>query len=293
MSNSEHTVFCCSNVLTLREAMVKHPREAFRSQAFLDQTCQGLGFDGLPEMTEAMREYDAFAELLGSQGVALTYLPTDDSTDPDSLYTHDPVVSAAGGIVLCRMGKVTRRNEAAAVGRWASKSGVKILGSIKAPGLLEGGDLIWMDENTVAIGIGFRSNSEGARQFGRLTGTDVIEVSLPYWNGPSDVLHLMSLISPLDTDLALVYRRLLPVTFVQALEARGIQLVGLAEDEYDSLGCNVLALGPRRCLVVEGNPKTRRRLEAAGCEVVSFKGAEIARKGQGGPTCLTRPLVRR
>lgn len=272
---------------------MKHPRDAFRSQDNLRDSCPGLGFDGVPDLARAISEYDAFAALLEAEGVALTYLSEDDSTDPDSLYTHDPAVSAAGGIVLCRMGKTTRRNEAAAVGRWASEAGVKVLGSIEAPGLLEGGDLIWIDESTVAIGIGFRSNSEGARQFGHITGTDVIEVSLPYWNGPSDVLHLMSLISPLDTDLALVFRRLLPVAFVQQLQTRGIHLVDLPESEYDSLGCNVLALGPRRCLVVDGNPETRRRLEAAGCEVVSFQGAEIARKGQGGPTCLTRPLVRR
>jgi len=172
--------------------------------------------------------------------------------------------------------------------------GLPLAGRIEGAGRLEGGDLVWFDATTCAVAQGYRTNEEGIAQLKTLLGpgVEVVTVPLPHYRGPDDVFHLMSIISPLDADLALVHSPLMPVPFREWLLARGIELVEVAEDELDTLGCNVLALGPRRCLMAEGNPKTRARLESAGCEVLTYDATEISLKGQGGPTCLTRPLVR-
>lgn len=291
-SDSQHTVRCRSNVATLREALVKRPEEAFGSQAQLDRSWKELGFLERPEFALSCQQHAALRDLLESEGVALHLLPETQGTDADSLYTHDPVTTVGDGLVLCRMGKGNRLAEPSGIQYWARKHRVHVTGSIKAPGMLEGGDLIWLDRSTAAVGLGYRSNLDGAEQLGRMTGITTLPVPLPHWKGPGDVLHLMSLISPIRDDLALVYRRLLPVTFVQELARRGIQTLDVPDEEFETLGCNVLALSPGRCLMVAGNPVTKARLEVAGCTVLTFDGSEIALKGQGGPTCLTRPLVR-
>jgi N-dimethylarginine dimethylaminohydrolase len=192
------------------------------------------------------------------------------------------------------MGKAARANEPAAMGEAFEGLGLAVAGRIEGEGRLEGGDLVWFDEGTCAVARGYRSNDEGIAQLKALlgSGVEVVTVPLPHYRGPDDVFHLMSIISPLDVDLALVHSPLMPVPFREWLLARGIELVEVAEEELDSLGCNVLALAPRRCLTAAGNPKTRARLEAAGCEVLTYDATEISLKGQGGPTCLTRPLVR-
>jgi len=172
---------------------------------------------------------------------------------------------------------------------------IPVAGAIGGSGLLEGGDFIWLDEHTCAVASGYRTNAEGIRQLSALLGprVQVEVVALPHHRGPDECLHLMSVISPLDADLALVFSPLMPVTFREWLLERGIDLVEVPDNEFDPfMGCNVLALAPRRCLVIDGNPETRMRLEAAGCETVSYPGSEISIKGGGGPTCLTRPLVR-
>ncbi len=168
------------------------------------------------------------------------------------------------------------------------------MGSIDGNGRLEGGDFVWLDESTCAVGHGYRTNAEGIRQLKVILGPEieVIEVPLPHYKGPDDVFHLMSFVSPLDRDLMLVYSPVMPVPFRQRLLARGIRLVEVPDDEFETMGCNVLALGPRICLMVDGNTETRNRLEAAGCEVLVYSGQEISRKGEGGPTCLTHPLER-
>jgi N-dimethylarginine dimethylaminohydrolase len=170
-----------------------------------------------------------------------------------------------------------------------------VLGAITGEGRLEGGDVVWFDDRTVAVGRGYRTNDEGIRQLRTLVGEavdEVVVVPLPHWKGAEDVFHLMSILSPIDDDLALVYAPLLPVPFREWLLARGIKFVEVPESEFDSMGCNVLALAPRKCLALAGNPLTRERLEAEGVEVREFVGREISRKGGGGPTCLTRPIVR-
>ena len=170
-----------------------------------------------------------------------------------------------------------------------------ILGAVDGVATAEAGDLIWLDGRTLIAGRGFRTNAAGIERLATLLrplGIGVIPFELPYWNGPEDVLHLMSFISLLDGGLAVVYRRLLPVPLFELLAERGIQLIDVPDEEYGTLGCNVLAVSPRKVIVVRGNPVTRRRLEAAGCTVTDFDGTEICIPGAGGPTCLTRPLLR-
>jgi N-dimethylarginine dimethylaminohydrolase len=173
--------------------------------------------------------------------------------------------------------------------------GLPILGSIAAPGTLEGGDVLWLDERTIAVGRGYRTNDEGILQLRRLladTIDEMIVVPLPHWRGPGDVFHLMSIVSPVDRDLAVVYSPLMPVPFRERLLERGIALVEVPDEEFASMGANVLAIAPRRCIMVQGNPVTRDRLHRAGAHVLEYDGAHISLAGGGGPTCLTRPLAR-
>ena len=170
-----------------------------------------------------------------------------------------------------------------------------ILGAIQAPGTLEGGDVAWLNEKILAVGHTYRTNLEGIRQLKALLaphGVEVIVADLPHYKGVQDVFHLMSILSPVDKDLAVVYSPLMPIRFRNLLLDMGYTLLEVPEDEFESMGCNVLAVGPRKCVMVEGNPKTKEALEKAGCEVFTYQGQEISVKGGGGPTCLTRPLLR-
>jgi N-dimethylarginine dimethylaminohydrolase len=193
------------------------------------------------------------------------------------------------------MGKPQRAWEPAAQREAYDAWGVPVLGTIRAPGRLEGGDVVWLDHRTVAVGRGYRTNDAGIAQLREILGSDIdelIEVPLPHWRGPSDVFHLMSILSPIDENLAVVYSPLMPVPFRERLVARGTAFVEVPEGEFDSMGANVLALSPRRCLMVAGNPRTRALLEAAHVDVLVYSGQEISLKGGGGPTCLTRPIGR-
>lgn len=280
----------------LARVLLKHARDAFGGQDRIHAAWRQLRYLDAPDAEGARAEYDAFAALLAQHGVALEYLPADRETGLDSIYVRDAAVLAGDGVVLCNMGKAARATEPAALGRYLASIGVPVLGAIEAPGTLEGGDVVWLGNGTVAVGEGYRSNAAGIAQLAAILGAraaEVIRVPLVHWSGPDDVFHLMSIISPIAPDLALVYSRLVPVFFRELLRARGIGLIEVPDEEFDSMGGNVLALAPRRCLMLAGNPETRRRLEAAGCEVLVYEGAEISRKGCGGPTCLTRPLARR
>jgi N-dimethylarginine dimethylaminohydrolase len=193
-----------------------------------------------------------------------------------------------------RMGKMQRRKEAEVNGSALAKLGFPIAGLIGGEGKLEGGDLVWLDEHTLLAGVGYRTNQEGLRQLSSLMGksVEILSFDMPHYKGKSDVFHLMSCLSPLDKDLAVVYPPLMAARLVECLESRGSKFVEVPQNEFDSMGCNVLALGPRHALMVDGNPETKRRMEAAGVKVEIYEGSEISRKGEGGPTCLTRPLVR-
>lgn len=284
-----------SETATIRSILLKHPREAFLSQKDLEARWQILNYEACPDYEKALAEYEAFLKLLSETVETFHFLPANENTGPDSVYLHDPVIITANGAILCNMGKVDRQDEPKACREYLQSIGLPILGSITGEGRLEGGDVVWFDDGTVAIGQGYRTNAEGIRQFTELVTDlvkEVVAVPLPHWKGPSDVMHLMSIISPIDTNLALVYSPLMPVPFRQWLLDKGLTLVEVPEREFDSMGCNVLAFAPRKCIMLSGNPITKERLENEKVEVNVYIGEEISKKGAGGPTCLTRPLLR-
>lgn len=284
-----------SDVGQIRRLVLKHVRDAFIDDGRIDRQWRQLNYYGRPDLGRAIAEYDRFAGLLKDLGADVTFLPKDEAVTMDSLYPRDAAIPSDKGVILCSMGKVDRRTEPAAMAALLRELGVPIAGAISGGGRLEGGDVIWLDQKTLAVGRGYRTNDEGIRQLRELLGEDVelIVVPLPHWRGPADVFHLMSMISPVADGLAVVYSPLLPVPFRQFLLGRGIGLVEVPDEEFESMGCNVLAVAPRICLLRNGNPKTRQRLEAAGVEVHEFAGDEICGRGAGGPTCLTRPLTRK
>ncbi|MGH7454698.1 MAG: dimethylarginine dimethylaminohydrolase family protein [bacterium] len=286
---------CQSEVGKIHRLLLKHSREAFINPENVRRQWEALNYLGAPDFDRAVQEYEQFVNLLRQHIPEISFLPPSDHTGLDSIYVHDPVLVTNKGAILCNMGKALRRGEPAAIGDFLPELGVPILGVITGEGRLEGGDVVWINERTLAVGRGYRTNEEGIRQLRELTVDlvdEVIVVPLPHWQGPDDVLHLMSLISPIDRDLALVYSKLLPVPFREWLLARGIKLLEVPDSEYDSMGCNVLAVAPRQCIMLAGNPRTQALLVNAGVEIWEYVGEEISRQGAGGPTCLTRPILR-
>jgi N-dimethylarginine dimethylaminohydrolase len=284
-----------SEVAPIRRLLLKHPKDAFVDRRQIETQWRDLRFTAPPDFDRAGEEYDRFVDLLRGPGTEIVFLPRDGDTGLDSIYTHDTVVISDRGAILCSMGKAQRRGEPEAAARFFVKAGIPIAGRIEGDGRLEGGDVVFLDERTVAVGEGYRTNAEGIRQLRQILAgavDEVIPVPLPHWNGPDDVLHLMSLLSPIDHDLLLVHSRLLAAPFRQRLLARGCTLLEVPGEEFGTMGCNVLAVGPRRCVMLAGNPRTARLLREAGCEVRTYEGNEISLKGRGGPTCLTRPLLR-
>jgi N-dimethylarginine dimethylaminohydrolase len=284
-----------SEVARLLSVAVKPAGDAFRSATAIDRQWRDLGYMAPPELAAATSEYRTFLALLESAGADLLCLPPDDHVGLDSLYARDASIVCDAGVILCNMGKPQRRTEPAAQEAALRAAGVPIRGRITGDGRLEGGDVCWIDQRTLAVGRGYRTNDAGISQLRDLVAgcvDEVIVVALPHWRGPEDVFHLMSIVSPIDRDLFLVYAPLLPVPFREALLARDIELVEVPTPEFDTLGCNVLAIAEREVLMVAGNPATRARLEQAGVTVHEFAGREICHKGGGGPTCLTRPLAR-
>ncbi len=279
---------------SIRRVALRRPAEAFGDQERLDREWRGLNYTAVPDFTAAGREHDALAAALRAVGAEIDYLPEDSSLTIDSIYVRDAALVSPKGVILCSMGKAARRGEPAVNGAAFAKIGLPIAGEITGDGRLEGGDLIWLDDRTLAVGHTYRTNTAGIDQLRALVGPDVdiMVADLPHYRGPADVFHLMSVISPIDRDLALVYSPLMPVRFRSWLVERGIELVEVPEAEFESMGCNVLAIAPRHCVMLTGNPGTKSALEAAGARVVEIDGREISEKGQGGPTCLTRPLIR-
>ena len=279
----------------LRSVFIKRPQEAMIDEMRIGLTWKELNFIGPPDFVKAQAEYAAFESLLRIAPARIDYLPVDNSVTMDSLYCRDASLATDFGMVLCNMGKAARLPEPAACRKVFEASGIPILGAIQAPGTLEGGDVAWLDTRTLAVGHTYRTNADGIRQLELLLqprGIEVITVPLPHYKGKSDVFHLMSILSPVDRDLVVVYSPLMPIAFRDLLLQRGFGLVEVPDEEFDSMGCNVLAIGPRKVIVVAGNPLTRSRLVQAGCTVYEYDGADISVKGGGGPTCLTRPRMR-
>lgn len=286
---------CQSEVGKIQRILLKHPRDAFVTQENVEAQWKRLNYSGCPDYSRAQKEYENFVELLKKEVSEIHYLPKSDKTGLDSIYLHDPVLVTKKGTILCNMGKEERQGEPAAAGEFLSELGIPILGTITGQGRLEGGDVVWLDERTLAVGQGYRTNVQGIHQLRALTRDlldEFVVVALPHWQGPGKVLHLMSLISPVDYNLAVVYSRLMPVPFRDWLISRGMELLEVPDSEFPTMGCNVLAVAPRRCIMLSGNPRTKRMLEAEGVEVREYQGEEISRKGAGGATCLTRPLLR-
>ena len=284
-----------SEVDRIARVIVKHPRDAFGGPGAIEAEWRDLGFTAPPDLARAIEEYDDFLTLIGQSGAEILSLPKGEGVGLDSLYTRDASIVSERGLILCAMGKLLRAGEPAAQAAAFKTWGIPVAGRIEPPGTLEGGDVVWLDGRTIAVGRGYRTNDEGIRQLRALLADSIDEfvvVPLPHWRGPGDVFHLMSILSPVDHDLAVVYSPLMPVTFHERLAARGIELVEVPDAEFDSMGANVLALAPRRVVMVEGNPRTRALLERAGADVLEYRGREISLKGGGGPTCLTRPIAR-
>jgi N-dimethylarginine dimethylaminohydrolase len=281
-----------SDAAPLRRVVLKHARDAFVGPERIAEQWAALDYAAPPDFDAACRESDAFAALLASLGVYVEWMPPGD-TGLDSIYVRDAAVVCDAGAVLARMGKLARAAEPTHLGRALARLGIPILGAIEPPGTLEGGDVLWLGPRTLAVGQGKRTNADGIAQLAALLPeVDVLPVPLPDWTAPGDVFHLMSALSPLAADLALVYPPLLPPSLMDELRARGYDLVEVPSAELDTQGPNVLAVAPRVVVALEGSPETRRRMKAAGVEVHTYCGEEISRRGFGGPTCLTRPLER-
>ena len=274
---------------------MRAPSDAFVSDRKIDAEWQDLNYHSRPDLHQAKTEFSALEKLLVQNGAEVILMPEGPGLTLDALYTRDALVVTPSGLVMPRMGKPQRRKESEANGGFLQTMGIPLAGKISGEGKLEGGDLVWIDRNTLLAGVGYRTNMEGVKQLQTFCGPDVevLWFDMPHYKGRSDVFHLMSVLSPVDANLAVVYLPLMPVRLVEFLESRGIAFAEVPDEEFASMGCNVLAIGPRHAVMVNGNPVTEARLKERGARVEVISGAELCRKGEGGPTCLTRPLVRR
>lgn len=292
---SSNNITCHSDIGKIKTLFIKNVQQAFINDEHIKEHWEKLNYLGKPDMQLALAEYKNFESILKGYGVEIFYLPEDDAVNMDSIYCRDASIATNNGMIICNMGKAARMNEPAAEKKAFDVNGIPVLGTITSPGTIEGGDVAWLDEKTIAVGHTYRTNEEGIRQLTALLqpiGIEVITVPLPHYKGVSDVFHLMSILSPVDVDLAVVYSALMPIVFRDLLLERGYKLIEVPDEEFETMGCNVLALEPRVCMMVNGNPKTQAALEKAGCKVIVYNGENISIKGGGGPTCLTRPIER-
>jgi N-dimethylarginine dimethylaminohydrolase len=277
-------------IAPLRTVLVKRPDEAF---AVNDPAA--WHYTARPDLALAQQEHDALAALLRQSGAEVIYHDEHQPEHADAIFAFDPALVTDHGAIILSMGKPQRRGEEAVMARRFETLGMPIHYTLHNEARAEGGDLLWLDHDTLALGLGFRTNIEGLRQLRAALepiGASVLPVELPYYMGPEACLHLLSLISIVDHKLAVVYPPLMAVPFWQELKRRDFRLIEVSDEEFATMGTNVLALSPGKCLMLEGNPITQRKLEEAGCEVMTYTGNEISHKAEGGPTCLTRPVWR-
>ncbi len=287
MTMTERRFGAQSMTADLREVLVARPGSAF-GRAFENPA---HGFLRPVDLERARREHDGLIATLERLGAAVDVLDTE-TDDPDLVYTFDPLLVSDRGAIPLRPGKPNRAQEPRVLEAWTTAAGIPTAGRIEEPGSLEGGDTFWLRPDLMCIGRTLRTNDAGARQLAAIVGGDVRIFDVPYWHGPAELVHLLSVISPVADDLAVVFLPLLPVGMWELLGDLGIRLIEVPEEEYPTLGCNVLAVRPGVVIVAAGNPVTGRRLEAAGCEVHAIPLGEIGENGSGGPTCLTRPILR-
>lgn len=271
----------------LRDVLVKRPGPAFGA-AFGDPA---HGFLHPVDLELARREHAAFVELLAGLGPRVHVLEAEIAS-PDLLYTFDPLLVADAGAIPLRPGKPNRLPEPAVIEAWTIAAGIPTAGRIEAPGTIEGGDTFWLRPDLFCIGRTLRTNSAGVEQLAAIAGGDVRVFDVPYWRGPAELIHLLSVISPLADDLAVVFEPLLPVGLWELCNDLGIRMIPVPAEEFPTLGCNVLAVAPGVVIAAEGNPATAAAMAAAGCEVHTYPATEIGINGSGGPTCMTRPILR-
>lgn len=286
---------CQNEYGQISSLFLKSVEDAFLGEAQIEDQWKALNYLEKPDWQTSIEEYKDFKNVFNHNEAEIHYFSKNPQLSLDALYCRDASIATDAGMILCKMGKAQRMSEPGAAQKDFEGAGIPILGTIEGKGKVEGGDVAWLDPQTLAVAHGYRTNQEGFDQLQGLLnplGVDLIQVHLPHYKGPSDVFHLMSILSPVDKDLAVVYSPYMPVIFRNELLDRGYQLVEVPDQEFESMGCNVLAIAPRKCLMVAGNPMTKAALEQAGCEVIEYAGNEISVKGGGGPTCLTRPIWR-
>jgi len=277
-------------IAALKKVLVKRPDASFAVKNPVK-----WHYLSRPILEESQREHDNFVKLMEAEGVEVFYHDADLGELADAIFVHDPVLITKQGALILRMGKDLRRGEEEAIEKKLHELGIPTYAKLQSPATAEGGDLLWLDENSLAVGQGFRTNREGFYQlksFLEPLGVELIAVDLPYGDGVDACLHLQSLISLVDHKKAVVYRSLLPVSFVQLLEKRGYEFLDVPEEEFMSMGPNILAISPGVVLTIEGNPIIKKKMEDAGIRVLTYRGNEISLKAEGGATCLTRPLLR-
>ena len=279
-----------SMVAPLRRVLVRRPDASFGAA-----DPQRWHYRGQPDLARACDEHGAFVALLEQAGIEVIFHGASLPCHADALFVHDPALVTDQGTFVLRMGKELRRGEEEALAAALGSAGVPVWRRLGGEATAEGGDLLWIDHDTLAVGQGFRTNRAALLQLQEAlapVGVRCVPVELPVGEGADACLHLMSLISMIDEHLAVAHEPLLPVSFWCFLRERNIEVIAVPARELPTQGPNVLALSPRRCLMLEGNPITQRRLLAAGCEVVTYCGDELSLKAEGGPTCLTRPVQR-
>jgi N-dimethylarginine dimethylaminohydrolase len=288
----------------LRRVMVCPPGNAGWDVAGKAAAWRELGFRHAPDFAAAQGQHESLCRLLSESGAEVVCLPRAEVLTLDAVYAHDASLATDRGLVLMNPGKKNRVAEAQAHATFCGLLGIPVFGEIGVPGTTESGDIVWLDSRTLLIGDGYRTNKAGIAQMRTLLGSEdslkedslknveVLSAPLPYGQGPSACLHLMSLMSMLDEQTILVDLPWLAVETVELLKGRGFLLLEIAYSERETLACNVLSLGRKRLIAIEENVKTNQIMRDAGFEVRTFPGSEICINGSGGPTCLTRPLLR-
>lgn len=276
---------------TLKRALVRSPIEENKHV----KGWKEWGYLRKPDIELVREEHANFVEILKSEGVKLDFVEDSHKDRLDAIFTSDPAMITNRGAIILKMGKELRMGEEETLRENIAKLNIPILGKIQGAATLEGGDVVWVGPKAVIIGRSYRSNDLGFQQL-KLILNDFVDniwqLDLPHWHGPGECLHLLSLISLIDWDLALVYPELTPVSLIENLKARGVKMIEVARVEFETQGCNALTLEPEKCLTVAGNHKTRRYMEKEGVEVIEFEGNEICLNRTGGPSCLVCSVLR-
>ncbi|HEX6580287.1 MAG TPA: arginine deiminase family protein [Actinomycetota bacterium] len=288
MSTTEERTFGGqTQVASLRRVLVRAPGSVDLGR------WPEFGWLAEPEPALAAEQHEVFCGILADAGAEVLFASSNVADDPDAVYVCDPAIMSDRGAMVLRLGKEGRRSESTAIAEDLTALGVPVAFEMAKPATAEGGDTMWLDERTLLVGRSYRTNDAGIQALREaLRRVEVLAFDLPRLKGPDACLHLLSLLSPLADDLVVAYVPLMPIRLLELLAEREIEIVEVPEDEFESMGPNVLALAPRVALAVDGNPKTRRRMERAGVEVIVYEGSDISHKGEGGPTCLTRSLLR-